>query len=475
MASAGRRADPLAPLAPLVAAVGSSPLRPVLLLTGDDEWVLAESARRISASFRAKFPEGEVTEYEGNAGTAEAIADAATIALFATHRLVVLDATELFRARKLSAEEVDGLLDDALEAGLEAAPEAPREAALLARLSRRARALLALPRADDETLEERARRALGRVKRGERAGEMAALLSLTEDEEEAGESGADRLAAFVARATAGDNALLVRALSPDADHPLLRTLRRTAVSADLSAGDDTARRDRLAALGLERALERGVVVEGEVFDLLSERGRSGARAFLIELDRLIDTAPAKKVTAESAARLVADERKEYGSDFVEAFGARRPVEAVKILERLLASDGFTAFRPFGDRAEAPAKKGPRGEAAFFPILGLLAGEVRRMLALRACAEERGIPLRRTDYRGFVDRLLPALKAPRPGLSPLPIDGHPYALHRSFLAALEWPVADLADALEGIERIDRGVKSGAGTGPELLETFLLARV
>ena len=38
------------------------------------------------------------------------------------------------------------------------------------------------------------------------------------------------------------------------------------------------------------------------------------------------------------------------------------------------------------------------------LLGLLAGEVRRMLALRACAEERKVPARRTDYRGFVENL-----------------------------------------------------------------------
>jgi hypothetical protein len=44
-----------------------------------------------------------------------------------------------------------------------------------------------------------------------------------------------------------------------------------------------------------------------------------------------------------------------------------------------------------------------------------------------------------------------------------------------MASLDWSVSDLTEALSGIERIDRGVKSGAGSGPELLESYLLARV
>ena len=83
-------------------------------------------------------------------------------------------------------------------------------------------------------------------------------------------------------------------------------------------------------------------------------------------------------------------------------------------------------------------------------------------------------MRRADYRTFVDRILPALKTPRPGLPPLPLDGHPFVLHKAYLACLNWTADELADALVGIEAIDRGVKTGAGSGSELLEAWLLAR-
>ena len=205
--------------------------------------------------------------------------------------------------------------------------------------------------------------------------------------------------------------------------------------------DEGARRERLAALGLERAIERKVLVEKEVFDLLSGRGRLFARPFLSDLDRLIDAAAGPRVTGEEAARQIADESKEYGSDFVEAVAQRDLHQALRLLAKLLSGATFTAFRPWGEKEEAPfAKKGPRGEAAFFPLLGLLAAELRRMLALRAALEERAVPAavgRRTDYRGFVDRVLPALKAPREGLPAFSLEAHPFALHKAYLAALGW--------------------------------------
>ena len=214
-------------------------------------------------------------------------------------------------------------------------------------------------------------------------------------------------------------------------------------------------------------------MEPEVFETLTERGRLSARAFLQELDRLIETAPSGRVTGEQAARLVVDERKEYGSDFVEKVAARQPLEALRMLESLLGGAEFTAFRPWGGKDDAPAKKGPRGDAAFFPLLGLLAAELRRMLMLKAAVLERGGPPRRMDYRTFADRLLPSLKAPRSGLPALPLDAHPFVLHKGYLASLDWSLGELAGALRDLESIDRGVKSGAGSGTELLEDFLLS--
>jgi DNA polymerase III delta subunit len=451
----------------------------VIFISGDDDWFVAEAARRVAAAFRKAFAEGEVTEYEGTTESVrEAVADAATIALFSTNRLVVLEASELFRVRKLTAEEIDGLLDEAAEAGVGGA--AMPEPRVLTRLTRKARALAASAGvALDGDSADAARRIAGRVKRSERASELAALLSLPMPEADAaeGESAAERLVDYASRARSSDNVLLVHAVSPDPGHRATQALSRAGVAADFTAGDDGERRERLAALGLDRALERHVSVEPEVFDLLTNRGRLSARPFLSELDRLIDTAAGTRVTEEHAARLVENERKDYGSDFVELVAKRQPLAALKMLERLLGGGEFSAFRPYGAREDsAPARKGPRGDAAFFPLLGLLAGEIRRMLAIRAALAERGGAgaSRRLDYRTFADRLLPDLKSPRPGLPPFVFDAHPFVLHKAYLAALDWTAADLRDALLGLEAIDRGVKSGAGSGRELLEAFLLAR-
>lgn len=471
------RGDPFGPLAPLLAAAASAPLPPVLAIVGDDEWFVAEAAHRVAKTFRAAFPEGEVSEYDGTGnGVKEAVADAATIALFSTNRLVSLDATDLLRTRKLAADEIDGLLDEAAEAGLGAPPGAPSEPRVLERLARKALALArdagALVEGDPE---ETARKLTGRVRRSDRAPELRQLLSLPVDDGENAETALGRLLDYVARAAPGDNVLLLRAVSPDPDHAALAELKRAPV-ARLLAPDEAARRERLHSLGLERVLERGKSAEPDVFETLTERGRLTARAFLSELDRLVDTAAGNRVTAEAAARLVADERKEYGSDFVEAVARRRFLEALRIGERLLAADDFTAFRSFGkEEGAAPAKKGPKGEAAFFPLLGLLAADLRRMLALKAALSEPGadVPQRRADYRTFVDRLLPRLKSPRPGAAPVPLDGHPFVLHKAYTASFDWSLDELASALAAVAGIDRGVKTGIGSGPELLQSWLLS--
>ena len=468
-----KRSDPFAPLAPLLASARTAPLHPLLFLTGDDDWIVAEGARRVAAAFREAFREGEVTVYEATGeGVKEAVADAATIALFATNRLVVLEATELFRGKGLTAEELDALLDEAEEAG--------DDARLKARLWRRASALAAaagVTVGDDR--DDAARRIAGRVKRADRAAALAVLLASLPAPEEGAETALDALLDYAQRAEASDNVLLVHAVSPDGKNRATQGLRRASRAADLSVPDEGARRDRLAALGLERAIERKVLVEPEVFDLLSGRGRLFARPFLSDLDRLIDAASGPRVTGEEAARQIADESKEYGSDFVEAVAGRDLFQSLRLLAKLLSGATFTAFRPWGEREEAPAgKKGPRGEAAFFPLLGLLAAELRRMLALRAALDERGVPPvagRRTDYRGFVDRVLPALKAPRQGLPTFSLEAHPFVLHKAFLAALGWTAEELRRALTGLEAVDRGAKSGAGTGPELLEAWLLSRL
>ena len=477
--------DPFTPLAPVLAALRQAPLPSVLFVSGDDEWIVGEAVRRGAAAFRDAFREGEVASYDGSGDSVkEAVADVATLALFATNRLATLDVTEVLRTKKLTADELETLLDDAADArpaGPErAGPATPPPAGLL-RVARRAHALAAAAGVEtSESPAEAARKIAGRVRRSDRAKELEELLSLPSGAGEGVETSVERLVDFLERASPGDNALLAYAVSPDPDHRATSLLRRSGPSADLSAAGENAKRAQLVALGVERALDRNVLVDPEVFEVLTMRGRLSARHFLLDLDRLIDLVPGKRVTGEEAARHVDRQEKSYGSDFVEAVAQRRPVEGLRILERLLAGGEFTAFRPWGGREEAaPPRRGPRGDAAFFPILGLLAGEFRRMLAVRAALDERGLgpgSARRADYRTFADRLLPALRAPRAGSAPSAgLDGHPFVLHKAYLAALEWPADELADALAGLSAVDRGVKSGSGSGPELLEGWLLSRV
>jgi len=99
-----RAADPFERIQPLLSSLGHSPLPPVLLLTGDDEWIVGEAVRRCVATFREAFVESEVSTYAApGAKVKDAVDDAATVALFSTNRLVALEATELLRAGKVTA------------------------------------------------------------------------------------------------------------------------------------------------------------------------------------------------------------------------------------------------------------------------------------------------------------------------------------------------------------------------------------
>ncbi|HTS02056.1 MAG TPA: hypothetical protein VMN04_05985, partial [Thermoanaerobaculia bacterium] len=281
-----KRPEPFAEIAPLLSAARTAPLPPLLFVSGDDEWIVAEAVRRIGAAFREAFREGEVTSYEAaGGGAAEAVADASTIALFATNRLVTLEASDLLRGKGVTAEELDALLDEA--------DEAREDARATTRLARRARTLAAAAGVAGADVAadpgDAARRVAGRVRRAERAPALAALLGLPLAEDEGAESALERVLDFARRASPSDNVLLVHAVSPDPQHAGAQALRRAGRAADLGAADETLRRERLHAIGLERALDRHALVEQEVFELLSARGRREARPFLSDLDRLIDS------------------------------------------------------------------------------------------------------------------------------------------------------------------------------------------
>ena len=56
---------------------------------------------------------------------------------------------------------------------------------------------------------------------------------------------------------------------------------------------------------------------------------------------------------------------------------------------------------------------------------------------------------------------------------MPLDGHPFVLHKAYTASFDWSLDELASALAAVAGIDRGVKTGIGSGPELLQSWLLS--
>ncbi len=217
-------------------------------------------------------------------------------------------------------------------------------------------------------------------------------------------------------------------------------------------------------------------MDSEVLELLSGRGRLQARAFLSDLDRLIDSSEGPRVTAESAARQIADESNEYGSDFVEAVAARDMLQALRLLGKLLSGATFSAFRPWGAKEEAPGgEEGPARRGRVLPA--------PRSPRRRRAADARAPRRARGAGRRAASRGLPNVRGSHPAR---PED----AASRSPGAAPRRPSLHPAQGVPRVAELDRGRarrrarrdrgdrprrQDGRRLGSELLEAWLLSRL
>ena len=161
------------------------------------------------------LPRGRGLDVRGDGRRrAEAVADAATVALFSTNRLVVLEATELFRGKGLTAEDLDALLDEAAEARGTTRARSRASRAGRTRCAgggrRRRRRRSRGRRAPDRRTRE-ACRPLAGARRASRPPPRRPRRGRGD-----GARPAPRLRARARRAS--DNVLLVHAVTPDAQH-----------------------------------------------------------------------------------------------------------------------------------------------------------------------------------------------------------------------------------------------------------------
>jgi len=423
-----------------------------ILVTGDVEFFVEEAAAR-TREILSMGKEAEVLRFEDDAPV-ESVSDALlNRSLFSPQRIVELDISRL-----LGTEAPGRLLTKAVEAW-EAGKR--REAFKQARLLLSA---LDLPLgAPEETAETAARK----VRRKDEAELLAEILK--ELPEEKGGGAAILRSALRALIERGENdgtVALMTAVSPPAGVDLVREIADRGLVLETTIGDDA--EPALRRLAETRAKEREVVLEPAAVQRLLVRTDYRAAPFAMELEKLLEWAgKGGRIRATDIEANVEDESSEDVYGLFDAIGRRDAGDALARLERLLDGRDIRA----GDRDFKKIED-------IWPIqlLGMLAGEVRRMLLIRARLDEAGGGAgagasnfdASMSYQTFQARVLPRLMAPAAPFGRSPFESaqggaHPFGLYRSAQRSSKFTTRQLARALARAADVDVALKN---SGPPL---------
>ncbi len=424
----------------------------IVLVVGDVEFFVEEAAAKAREALSRDG--AEVLVFEDDA-PAEAVSDALlNRSLFSPQRLVQLDISRI-----LGTQSPGRLLTAAVEAWDKGTPAARREA------FKQARALLAaldLPASGDP--EETAEAAARKVRRKEEAPLLAEILK----ELPAESAGAvailkAALRAVVARKDNDGTVALLTATAPPAGVDFVKEAEKRGLVLEVDIGEKGAG-DALKRLAASRAKEREVVIDSTAVGRLLLRTGSRPTQFASELDKLLEWAgKGGRIRAEDIEANVEDESSEDVYAFFEAMGRRDAGDALSRLERLFSGRDVRAGDRVVDTVEAWPNK----------FLGMLAGEVRRMLLIRARLEEAGTgPFDASmSYGTFQARVLPRLMAPVTPFGRSPFEtaqgaAHPYALYLAAKRCARFTLPELARALGRAADLDVKLKDSA----PVLDTF-----
>ncbi len=191
------------------------------------------------------------------------------------------------------------------------------------------------------------------------------------------------------------------------------------------------------------------------------RTDSRAAPFAMELEKLLEWAgKGGRIRASDIESNVEDESSEDVYGMFDAIGRRDAGDALARLERLLDGRDVRA----GDRDFKKIED-------IWPVqlAGMLAGEVRRMLLIRARLDEGGGGFDASmSYQTFQARVLPRLMAPSAPFGRSPFEtaqggAHPFGLYRSAQRSSKFTTAQLARALARAADVDVALKN---SGPPL---------
>jgi DNA polymerase III delta subunit len=361
----------------------------VILVVGDVEFFVEEAAGKAAA--RLAEGEAEILRFEEDT-PAEALSDALlNRSLFSARRLVRFDVSTL-----LGTESPARLVDQAVEAWQLATPAGRRET------FRRARALIsALGLPSNGAAEELGEEAARRTRKKPLQDVLVAILRELPEEKSNPQIVKDALRLLLDRGNDGTVAL-VTAIAPPPGVDLLEEIEKKGLVLEASVGKGAG--EALTRLARALAKQREVSVEPQAIDRLLFQTDSDPARFSSELRKLLDWAgPGGRVRAADVRENVEDDSSEDLYAFYDALGRREAGEALTRLERLFSD---RAIRTGDWTMEKDENAWP------FIFLGMLTGEIRRMLLIRARMEELGgDPEASQNYNAFQRHIVPRLSEP----------------------------------------------------------------
>jgi DNA polymerase III delta subunit len=413
----------------------------VILVVGDVEFFVEEAAGGVAA----KLADGdaEILRFEEDS-PAEALSDALlNRSLFSARRLVQFDISTL-----LGTETPARLVDQAAEAWQLSTPAGRREA------FRRVRALVsALDLPAGGAAEELAEEAARRTRKKSQQDVLLAILRELPEEKGNPKIVKDALRLLLERGNDGTVAL-VTAVAPPAGVDLLEEIEKKGLVVEASVGKGAG--EALTRLARALAKEREVSVEPQAIDRLLFQTDSDPERFSSELRKLLDWAgPGGRVRAADVRENVEDDSSEDLYAFYDAVGRREAGEALTRLERL-----------FSDRAIRTGDWTMEKDEDAWPFifLGMLTGEIRRMLLIRARMEELGTgPEASQNYNTFQARIVPRLSEPVPPFGRSPFESRKggvtgFLWYKAASRAARYSTQELSRALARAADVDVAMKT-----------------
>ncbi len=414
----------------------------VILIAGDVEFFVEEAAAKAAA--RLAEGDAEVLRFEDDAPV-EAVSDALlNRSLFSARRLVQFDISGL-----LGSESPGDLVDLAVEAWERGTPGGRREA------FRRTRALIsALNLPASAPAEELAEDAARKTRRKPHQEVLAAILSELPEERSSPAVLKSAIRLLLERGNDGTVALLT-AMAPPSGVDLLEEITSKGLVLAAAAGNDSGA--ALSRLARALAKEREVSLDPDAIDRLLFQTDSDPRLFSAELQKLLQWAgPGGRVRAADVRENVGDDSSEDVYAFYDAIGRRDAGEALSRLDRLFSDRAVRS----GDRRmeEKDDDSWP------FIFLGMLTGEVRRMLLIRELMEEfGGGPHVYQNYNAFQARVAPRLGEPVAPFGRSPFENKkgtvsPFLWFKAASRAARYTTPELSRALARAADVDVRLKS-----------------